>query len=38
VNSRRLRYPELRKVGAGPEDRTRRWEAAVVAGASMPVM
>jgi len=38
VNSRRLRYPELRKREAGPEDRTRRRKAAVVAGASMPVM
>ena len=35
VNPRKLRYPELRKMEAAPEKRTRRWEAAVVVEVSM---
>ena len=38
VNPRKLRYPELREVEAVPEERTRRWEAAVVAEVSMSAM
>jgi len=38
VNSRKLRYPELRRWDVAPEDRTRRWKAAVVAGVSMSAM
>ena len=38
MNPRKLRYPELREVDAVPEERTRRWEAAVVAEVSMSAM
>ncbi len=35
VNLRKPRYPELRAMEAAPENRTRRWDAAVVAEVSM---
>ena len=38
VNPRKLRYPELRRWEAEPEERTRRREAAMVAEVSMSAM
>ena len=38
VNPCKLRHPELRRWEAAPENRTRRWEAAVVAEVSMSAM